>query len=52
VGHDAPHGSAGYGYCASHSRYFWSLRLTWYVPRPGCRSPEHWPTPRSTNGRS
>ena len=41
-------GHAGYGYCASHSRYFWGLRLhpvctpaglpiTWASPRP-------WPT--------
>jgi hypothetical protein len=25
---------------------------TWSAPRPGCRSPGHWPTPSSTNARS
>ena len=25
-------GWAEYGYCASHSRYFWGLRLHWSAP--------------------
>jgi hypothetical protein len=28
-------GFAGYGYCASHSRYFWGCACTWSAPRPG-----------------
>jgi hypothetical protein len=31
-------GWAAYGYCASHSRYFWGLRLYLCALRPGCRS--------------
>jgi hypothetical protein len=32
-------GWAEYGYCASHSRFFWGLRLTWCAPCTDCRSP-------------
>ncbi len=32
-------GIAGYGYCPSHSRWFWGCSCTWSAPRPGCRSP-------------
>ena len=44
-------GDAGYGYCASHSRYFWGLRLHLVCTRPGCRSPGPWPIPNSTSAR-
>ena len=30
-------GWAEYGYCASHSRFFWGLRLHLVAPCPGCR---------------
>ncbi len=30
-------GHAGYGYCASHSRYYWGSSSTWSVPATGCR---------------
>jgi hypothetical protein len=32
-------GWAEYGYCASHSRYFWGLRLHLLCTRAGCRLP-------------
>ena len=45
-------GWAGYGYCSSHSRFFWGLRPhTWSAPRPDSRSPGPWPTRNSTNAR-
>ncbi|BCJ51994.1 hypothetical protein Asp14428_34690 [Actinoplanes sp. NBRC 14428] len=44
-------GWAGYGYCASHSRFFWGCDSTWSVPRPECRSCGPWPTRRSANAR-
>jgi hypothetical protein len=31
-------GWAAYGYCASHSRYFWGCGCTWSPPWTGCRS--------------
>ena len=45
-------GWAGYGYCASHSRYFWGLRLHLSALPAGCPSPTPWPTPNSTNATS
>jgi hypothetical protein len=46
-------GFAEYGYCASHSRYFWGLRLhllcTLDAPCTGCRSGSRSPAPRPTN---
>jgi hypothetical protein len=44
-------GWAAYGYCRSHSRCYWGLRLFLVCTRPGCRSPGHWPARRSTNAR-
>ncbi|MCL9760315.1 hypothetical protein [Frankia sp. AiPa1] len=42
-------GWANYGYCASHSRFYWGLKLS----RPSaCRSCGRWPTRRSASGRS
>src|SRR5436305_883715 len=32
-------GWAGSGYCASHSRFFWGLRLHLVCTRPACPSP-------------
>lgn len=32
-------GWAEYGYCASHSRFFWGLRRTWCAPCRACPSP-------------
>lgn len=34
-------GWAGYGYCASHSRWFWGLRLHLAALPPACPSPTH-----------
>jgi hypothetical protein len=45
-------GWANYGYCASHSRWFWGLRLYLICTRPGCRSCGRWPARRSENARS
>ncbi len=45
-------GWAGYGYCASHSRFFWGLRLHLVCTPAGCRSPGRWPPRNSTNARS
>lgn len=44
-------GWAGYGYCASHSRFFWGLRLFLSAPRRACRLPGRSRTRRSTRGR-
>ena len=38
-------GYAGYGYCASHSRFFWDFASTCSAPRTGCRSPSSSPPP-------
>jgi hypothetical protein len=45
-------GWAGYGYCASHSRFFWGLRLHLVCTPAGYRSPGPWLIRKSTNGRS
>lgn len=43
-------GWAEYGYCASHSRYFWGLRLHLVTTVHGL--PVGWaPAPRTTNAR-
>ncbi|GAB2696099.1 hypothetical protein GCM10027089_17160 [Nocardia thraciensis] len=39
-------GWAAYGYCRSHSRYYWGLRLFLVCTRRGCRSPGPWPARR------
>ena len=39
-------GHAGYGYCASHSRFYWGLKLYLSPPATGCRSCGAWPTRR------
>src|SRR4051794_16193811 len=39
-------GWAGYGYCASHSRLFWGLRLHLVCTRPACRSRGALATPK------
>jgi hypothetical protein len=44
-------GWAGYGYCRSHSRYFWGLRLYLVSPSTGCRSRSRWPIPRPMSVR-
>nr|BFE79379.1 hypothetical protein GCM10020093_019800 [Planobispora longispora] len=36
-------GWAGYGYCRSHSRWFWGCACIWCAPRPACPSPGRWP---------
>jgi hypothetical protein len=44
-------GWAGYGYCRSHTRWFWGCGCTWSVPCTVCRSPSRWPTPKLTSER-
>ena len=44
-------GWAEYGYCASHSRYFWGLRLHLMCTLSGFRSWSRSPAPRPTNAR-
>jgi hypothetical protein len=44
-------GWAAYGYCASHSRWFWGCGCTWSAPCRACRSASRWPAPRPTNAR-
>jgi hypothetical protein len=38
-------GWAGYGYDASHHRFYWGSSCTCWLPRTACRSPGAWPTP-------
>ena len=45
-------GWAQYGYCASHSRFFWGLRLHMLATCTACRSLSRSPAPRPTSGRS
>lgn len=45
-------GWAGYGYCASHSRYFWGLRLHLVCTPRDCRSPSRSPNRKSTNAKT
>jgi len=40
-----------YGYCASHSRYFWGLRPHLLCTLSGYRWPSRSPAPRPTNAR-
>ena len=44
-------GWAGYGYCASHSRFFWGLRLPLVCTCRGCRSCSRSPGRRLTSAR-
>ena len=44
-------GWANYGYCASHSRWFWGLRLYLVCTPLGCPSCGRWPIPRSVSVR-
>jgi hypothetical protein len=45
-------GYAAYGYCASHSRYFWGFRLYLLTTPTGCPSTSRWPRPTNPNTRS
>ena len=45
-------GIAGYGYCASHSRYFWGSACTSCAPPTGCHSASSWPPPTRPNATS
>jgi hypothetical protein len=45
-------GWASYGYCASHSRFFWGLRLYLVCTPTGMPIMWPWPTRRSANARS
>ncbi len=45
-------GYAAYGYCASHSRYFWASGCTFCAPRTGCRSRSSSPRPTSPSAKS
>lgn len=45
-------GHAGYGYCRSHSRYFWGFRLYLLTTAEDMWSPGAWRTPSSASGRS
>ncbi|GLZ42659.1 hypothetical protein Acsp05_62830 [Actinokineospora sp. NBRC 105648] len=44
-------GHAGYGYCASHSRWYWASSSTSSAPGTGCRSCGAWPLRESVNAR-
>jgi hypothetical protein len=44
-------GWAAYGYCASHSRYFWGCGGTWSAPCTASRSASRWPAPRPTSAK-
>src|SRR5664280_3574957 len=44
-------GWAEYGYCASHSRFFWGLRCTWSRPSTAYPSDTCSPEPKPTNAR-
>ena len=44
-------GWAQYGYCASHSRYFWGLRLHLVCTLAACRSRSPWSAPRPATRR-
>jgi hypothetical protein len=44
-------GWAQYGYCASHSRYFWACGYIWYAPSVGYRSSSGSPGRRPMNAR-
>jgi hypothetical protein len=45
-------GWAEYGYCGSHSRFFWGCVCTWCARCRVCRWRSRWPAPRPTNARS
>jgi hypothetical protein len=45
-------GSAAYGYCRSHSRFFWGFRLYLLCASDGTRSPSNWPRPTRPSARS
>ena len=45
-------GHAGYGYCASHSRYFWGFRLYLLCAPDGMPSPSSSPPPTRPSARS
>jgi hypothetical protein len=45
-------GWAGYGYCASHPRFFWGVRLHLICTPAGLPITWRWPLPNSTNARS
>jgi hypothetical protein len=42
-------GHGGYGYCRSHSRWFWVFRFYLLAPRTGCRSGSSSLPPRRPN---
>jgi hypothetical protein len=44
-------GWAEYGYCASHSRYFWACACTCCAPCTACPSASPWPAPKRTSAR-
>lgn len=43
-------GHCGYGFCRSHSRFFWGFRPHLVTTAEACPSPGAWPTPRSESG--
>src|SRR5215467_2442928 len=45
VERSALRGHANYGYCASHSRYFWGFKLTFSLPPTAWSWTGVWPTP-------
>ena len=44
--------AAYYGYCASHSRYFWGFRLHAIFAPDGTHARSPWPRPNATSARS
>jgi hypothetical protein len=44
-------GWAQYGYCASHSRYFWGCGCTWSPPWAAFRRVSRWLAPKPMNGK-
>jgi len=51
VGRSELAGWAQYGYCASHSRYFWGLRLHLAARCRACRSASRLPAPKPMSAR-
>jgi hypothetical protein len=45
-------GHAAYGYCPSHSRYFWGFRLSCCALRTACRSRSNSPQPTPPSAKS
>ena len=49
---DAIGDAAGYGYCPSHSRFFYGMRLHLLAALDGTRAPPHCPRPNAASAKS